>query len=63
MKSATVHRSIDQPGSTAIARASGNIEEMTGPMNGTKRKTSAIKPQSGALGTPMIHRPTPIGIA
>ena len=59
MNNAAVHSSIDHPGSTAIASASGKIEEITGPMNGTKRKTRAIKPQSGALGTPMTHSPMP----
>ena len=63
MKSAPVHSNIDQPGSTAIASASGKIAEMTGPMNGTKRNTSAISAHSGALGTPMTQRPIPIGIA
>ena len=50
MKSAAVHSSIDQPGSTAIASASGKIAEMTGPMKGTKRSTSAIKRPKRGVG-------------
>jgi hypothetical protein len=40
-KSAAVHNSIDQPGSTAAASVNGNTAEMMAPIYGTKRRTAA----------------------
>ena len=39
------------------------MDAITGPMNGTNRMTRAIRPQSSALGTPMSHSPTAMGMA
>ena len=35
---------------------------MIGPMNGTKRRTIESMPQSTGLGTPISHRPMPMGM-
>ena len=63
MNRAAVHSSIDHPGSTASASASGKMDAITGPMNGTNRMTRASKPQSSALGTPMSQSPIAMGMA
>ena len=59
-KKCRVHNSMDQPGSTATARASGKAAAITAPMYGTKRSTAARMPHRIGLGIPMSHKPMPI---
>src|SRR5215216_712112 len=58
-KSASVHNSIDQPGSTAAASANGKAAAIKAPMYGTKRSTPARMPHSTALGTADQPQPEP----
>jgi hypothetical protein len=58
--SATVHIAMVQSLPTAAASAMGSAAASTAPMYGTNRRIIANRPQSGALGTPMTARPSPI---
>jgi hypothetical protein len=53
--------SIDQPGSTAVARIKEKIAATIAPMYGTKRRTNANIPHSRALGTPSFLVNTDFG--
>ncbi len=58
--SAAVQATIDQPGSTAAASASGRAAEMNAPKYGTNRSRPARIPHRAGIGTPISSRPKPI---